>query len=182
MELTIESFAVSRIYPPTISSSKIPYTLLKLKTISSSQTLPKYWSKVSTNKWINFKNKKISYLQMKQFIVVDIDTESKVEPGIPFVNDLEVMQLILLNKRVLLKSWFAWNLSWRSFCEFTTGVWLFRFLHSAWTTCWFLFCPDDFVTRWIGSELSEGYHLDRRMDCLFKYKFEILFIYLHKMI
>jgi len=35
---------------------------------------------------------------VKQLIVVDIDTESKVEPGIPFVNDLEVMQLILLNK------------------------------------------------------------------------------------
>lgn len=42
IELTIESLAVSRISPPTISSSKIPYTLLKLKTISSSQTLPKY--------------------------------------------------------------------------------------------------------------------------------------------
>jgi len=44
-EPTITSFAVSSIYPPTIISSKIPYTLWKLKTMSNSHTFPKYWSK-----------------------------------------------------------------------------------------------------------------------------------------
>lgn len=55
MVFIIELFDVYIIYPPKIISSNIPYTLLKLKTMSNSQTFPKYWSKVYTNKWINYR-------------------------------------------------------------------------------------------------------------------------------
>lgn len=54
MELTMMSLAVSSTSPPTMISSRMPYTLWKLKTMSNSHTFPKYWSKFYTNKWISY--------------------------------------------------------------------------------------------------------------------------------
>lgn len=54
MELTMTSLAVSSTSPPTMISSRIPYTLWKLKTMSSSQTFPKYWSRFSTKRWMSW--------------------------------------------------------------------------------------------------------------------------------
>ena len=123
--------------------------------MSSSQTFPKYWSKFSTKRWINWigfcvpLNEAISYRLHRCRL-------QSTDPDIFY--RLSWSCGTRLSDEVLRWSQFAWNHGRLSFCGFKIVVLVFHFRRSWWTTLrdgFDLFCSG---ARWIWSEWLKNYH------------------------